>query len=410
MTDWAEAAYVDLARRRGEGRPWVAVNMVAAADGAISVEGRTKQLGSRSDHHLFHYLRSLADVILVGAQTVRAESYGPPRVDEERRAARVARGQAEWPRLAVVTRSLDLDLERPLFTSPTSRPIVIVPSSADPTRRAAAAEVADVVVAGERGVDMAEALRSLGEAGAGFVLCEGGPTINGELARDDLVDELLLTMAPALVGGTAQGLLGHGFLPGLLELDLVHVLRRESELFLRYRRRGRAEPPPAPPAAAVEPFERAVADVDYPMVVVTAEADGERAGCLVGFTSQASIHPRRYGVWLSKANHTFAVAARAETLAVHFLASDDHELAELFGGTCGDEVDKFARCEWRAGPGGVPVLARARRWFAGKVVDRLDTGDHVLHLLVPVEGAAEEDWPGQLGYQDVGDIDAGHPA
>jgi riboflavin-specific deaminase-like protein len=407
--DWAEAAYADLVRRRADGRPWVAVNMVASADGAISVQGRTKALGSPSDHHLFHYLRSLADVILVGAQTVRAEGYGPARVSEERRAARVARGQQQWPRIAVVTRSLDLDLNRPMFTEPTARPLIVVPASADPSRLRAAAEVADVIVAGERGVDMADALGQLGTLGAGFVLCEGGPTINGELARDDLIDELLLTIAPALVGGSAQGVLGGGMLPDLLELELVHGLRRDGDLFLRYRRTGREELASAPAAEAVEPFEAAVADLDYPMVVVTAAADGERGGCLVGFTSQASINPRRYVVWVSKANRTFSLASRTDTLAVHFLSKADRALAELFGGETGDELDKFARCGWHEGPGGVPVLDGVARWFAGRVVDRLDTGDHVAHVLAPIEGESGE-WPGQLGFQDVRGISPGHPA
>src|SRR5438105_2654273 len=102
--------------------------MVASADGAVSVEGRTAKLGSPSDRHLFHYLRSLADVILVGAQTVRAERYGPPKVTDERQADRVERGQSPLPRIAIVSRSLELDLESSLFRTAASRPIVVAPA------------------------------------------------------------------------------------------------------------------------------------------------------------------------------------------------------------------------------------------------------------------------------------------
>lgn len=107
-----------------------------------------------------------------------------------------------------------------------------------------------------------------------------------------------------------------------------------------------------------EPFDAVVASADAAMVVVTAAAGGQRAGCLVGFHSQTSIEPRRYGVWLSKANHTYRVALMADHLAVHFLTDADRDLAELFGGVSGDDVDKFARCGWEPGPHGVPLLHR----------------------------------------------------
>ena len=406
--DWAEAAYGDLATMRAEGRPYVAVNMVASADGAIAVDGRTAKLGGPSDHHLFHYLRSLADVILVGAQTVRAEHYGPPKVTEERQAERRARGQAPLPRIAIVSRSLDLDLTRPLFTSPSSRPIVIMPSSADPTRRAAVAEVADVIAVGDDGVDLVAGIAALGEGGAGFVLGEGGPTLNGELARADLLDELCLTVAPTFVGGTS-GIVGGDPLPDLLELTLVHARTRDDDLFLRYRRADRPGPSPARAVApALAAFGQIVTDLEYPMMIVTAAAADERSGCLVGFGTQASISPGRYVVLLSKINHTFRVAVDAEVVAVHFLSSDDRALAELFGGETGDEVDKFSRCEWDDGPHGVPILRGVTRWFVGRVLDRVDTGDHVALVLDPLAGEAGP-WTKQLGFQDVHDIDPGHP-
>ncbi|KJY28304.1 flavin reductase family protein [Streptomyces sp. NRRL S-495] len=156
-------------------------------------------------------------------------------------------------------------------------------------------------------------------------------------------------------------------------------------------------------------FDSFTALLDYPVYVVTATAEQERAGCLVGFAGQCSIRPPRFSVWISKANRTYAVASRSQVLVVHLLPARRHDLAELFGGRTGDEVDKFAVAEWEAGPYGVPVLAGAVAWFAGRVLDRADWGDHVGFLLEPLDtGAASSGRP--LTFRDVKDIDAGHPA
>ena len=155
-------------------------------------------------------------------------------------------------------------------------------------------------------------------------------------------------------------------------------------------------------------FGELVGQLDYPMLVVTA-ADGERrGGCLVGFATQSSINPPRYLVCLSPRNHTFDIAARATTLAVHVLAPEQHALATLFGERTGDEVDKFERCAWRAGPDGTPILTDCARWFTGRVLARFDAGDHVAFLLEPVAVAVAAA-PGQLGFQAVRDLRPGHP-
>jgi flavin reductase (DIM6/NTAB) family NADH-FMN oxidoreductase RutF len=156
-------------------------------------------------------------------------------------------------------------------------------------------------------------------------------------------------------------------------------------------------------------FERLVADLDYPMYVVTAAVDGERAGCLVGFATQASIDPPRLVVLVSKANETFHVASKAEVLGVHYLGADNKDLATLFGEESGDWTDKFSRCEWQEGRGGVPVLLGVRGWVAGRVLERLDAGDHVAHLLEPIDvGVAHAGPP--LTLRQVRDLDPGHPA
>ncbi|MER7729181.1 flavin reductase family protein [Streptomyces sp. NPDC096323] len=158
----------------------------------------------------------------------------------------------------------------------------------------------------------------------------------------------------------------------------------------------------------LDPFTDAL---DCPLYVVTAEAAGERAGCLVGFGSQCSIRPARFIVWLSKANRTYRVAARADRLAVHLLSRDQDRLARLFGGETGDRTDKFAEAAWHPGPGGAPVLDEAPAWFVGRVETRVDGGDHVGFLLAPE--AAEH--PGGndlrlLFLTDGLDITPGHPA
>ena len=156
-------------------------------------------------------------------------------------------------------------------------------------------------------------------------------------------------------------------------------------------------------------FERLVADLDYPMYVVTAFDGTDRAGCLVGFATQASIDPPRLMVLVSKANETFRVASQAAVLAVHFLGVYNHQLAELFGEQSGDWTEKFDRCVWEEGPHGVPVLSGVRGWIAGRILARLDAGDHVAHLLAPIDAGMGDAGP-PLMLQQVRDLDPGHPA
>jgi riboflavin biosynthesis pyrimidine reductase len=200
-------------------RPGVRLNMIASVDGATTVAGRSGGLGGAADQALFATLRELADVVLVAAGTVRAEGYGPAAVP-----------------IAVVTRSLRLDWERPFFTAQRARPIVVTVASAPDAARRRAAEVADLVVAGERDVDLRLALEALAERGFRAVLCEGGPTLNAQLAAAGLVEELCLTLSPQLVGGDSKRVLGGPTLPAPLGLRLASLCEQDGYLFLRYRR------------------------------------------------------------------------------------------------------------------------------------------------------------------------------
>jgi riboflavin biosynthesis pyrimidine reductase len=189
------------------GRPGVRLNMIASVDGATTIAGTSGGLGGAGDRLVFRALRSVTDVVLVGAGTVRADRYGPPALPAEVREARTARGQAPLPTIAIVSRTSRLEWGRPLFSEPTTRPIVITVQDAAAADRARAAEVADVIVAGETTVDLAAALHELGARGALTVLAEGGPSLNRDLSAAGLLDELCLTLSPLLLGGSSRHIL-----------------------------------------------------------------------------------------------------------------------------------------------------------------------------------------------------------
>lgn len=149
--------------------------------------------------------------------------------------------------------------------------------------------------------------------------------------------------------------------------------------------------------------------LDGPMFVVTAAAGGERSGCLIGFGTPCSVDPQRFLACLSKLNHTHAVALRASHLGVHVVPVEATALAELFGGETGDDVDKFAHCEWREGPFGVPLLEDCPNRFVGRVLARMDVGDHDGFLLEPVWAEHRDGNPG-LRFGWAKQIEPGHPA
>jgi len=218
-------------------RPWVVSNMISSIDGAAAVDGVSGGLGGPGDKAVFSALRSVADVVLVAAGTVRAEHYGPPRTPPAQQARRVARGQQPFPRIAVVSGSLELDYAMAMFgpDSPT-RPIVITGTRPSPEQLARASEVAEVIVAGADRVDLAPALRRLGDLGADVVLCEGGPSLNGQLVAEDLIDECCVTVSAQLVGGDAGRIMHGGPVGGTRPMHLARVLADGDMVMLRYVR------------------------------------------------------------------------------------------------------------------------------------------------------------------------------
>ena len=238
--DPVEAYFVDD-RPPPPGRPWVVINMVTSIDGATTVAGRSGGLGGTGDRQVFQALRGLSDMILVGAGTVRAEGYRPPRDPVDSVASRrSADRRAPKPRLVVVSGSLNLDPTLPLFAENDlgdPAPLVATVSSSPASRWAALEQVAELVVCGETLVDLTGLLATLSDIGARTVVCEGGPHLNHQLFAAGLVDELCVSISPTLVGGLSLG--GRGLLDGPnlavpIRLRLHRVLSEDGFLFCRY--------------------------------------------------------------------------------------------------------------------------------------------------------------------------------
>jgi riboflavin biosynthesis pyrimidine reductase len=224
------------ARPTPDGRPWLLVNMITSLDGAVTIDTRSGGLARPADKAMFSALRAVGDIVLAGAGTVRAEHYGPSRPSAEQRSARRARGQSEVPRIAIASRSLELDLTWPLFTEAEVRPLVLTCESAPRDRRDALADVADVIIAGDITVDLPVAMAALRDLGVDTVTCEGGPHLNGDLVLADLVDEWALTLTPLLVGGDARRSTTGPLPPAPLEMHLDRLLEGDGLLLTRWLR------------------------------------------------------------------------------------------------------------------------------------------------------------------------------
>lgn len=221
----------DLAELYAHPEGALRVNVVASADGAVAVGGVSSGLEAPGDKTVFGVLRELADVILVGAGSVRAEDYRGARTSPEREARRRARGRAPVPPIAVVSTRGDLDPASRLFTDTAVAPLVLVtgeaPESARTDLAAAGAEVVDVSGAGAIPA-------ALAERGLGRVLCEGGPTLFGALLEAGRVDELCLSLAPQLEGGAAGRIVAGAGSGGPRPLHLASVVAHDDGLLLRY--------------------------------------------------------------------------------------------------------------------------------------------------------------------------------
>ena len=218
---------------------WVRANMIASADGGATVEGRAGGLAGPGDRVLFKVLRELADVVLVGAGTVRTENYSGAQLSVASRQARQARGQSEVPPIAVVTATGALEPTSRLFLRTETPPLIFTTTAsfiATRERLHGIAEVLDGSTADPIVVDPAAVLAELARRGLYRVLCEGGPTLLGDIVEQGLLDELALTVAPLLVAGGAPRVVS-GLGPSATELRTEQILSdEEGYLYLRYTR------------------------------------------------------------------------------------------------------------------------------------------------------------------------------
>jgi len=128
-----------------------------------------------------------------------------------------------------------------------------------------------------------------------------------------------------------------------------------------------------------ENFQKLVAQLDYPMFIATVATDKERAGCLIGFATQCSIHPARFLAGISDKNHTHRVAQRAGAMGIHLV------------------------------PEGVPLVADCPNRFVGRILERVDFGDHTGMVLEPIFAEVEGS-DDQLSFHRAKRIDPGHEA
>ncbi|MET8975004.1 pyrimidine reductase family protein [Streptomyces sp. NPDC004539] len=221
-----------------DGAGWLRANMVSTLDGAGQHDGRSRPISGAADMRIFGVLRGLADAVVVGAQTVRQEGYGPARAHKGFAARRAAAGQGPAPAVAVVSASLDLDFTQPLFTSPLVPTLVLTGAGADPARIGEARKVgAEVLFAGDgTGVDPARVPAALAGHGFARLLTEGGPRLLGQFVAAGVLDELCLALSPMLTAGGAQRIAGGPSVEVPRRFALTSLLEEDGFLFGRYQR------------------------------------------------------------------------------------------------------------------------------------------------------------------------------
>jgi riboflavin-specific deaminase-like protein len=213
-------------------RPYVFMNFVSTLDGRAALDGSTRALGGPADLEMLLALRDVADAVLIGPGTVRAEGYARLVGGEERRAARVAAGLAADPAAVLISRRFDIPWEAGLFAAP-DQPVIVYTSAA--AVRAAPAVAAPVEIVVLERCTPAAALADLRARGVRALLSEGGPTLFQGMLAAGLVDELFLTLTPVLTGDVGEtAILSGPRLPAALRSELRWVLRSEQDLFLRY--------------------------------------------------------------------------------------------------------------------------------------------------------------------------------
>ncbi|MEU8223823.1 pyrimidine reductase family protein [Kribbella sp. NPDC048915] len=235
LEDLSDDELVELYQVADRGVRHVRANFVTSLDGAVAIDGRSKALSSDSDSRVFSIIRRLADVVLVGAGTIRDEGYTPLRLSGASRAWRTDAGLAENPTLAIVSSRLELSPSDPVFRSAV-RPIVVTHAASPPERREQLGEVAELLVLGAKAVDLPAVLDEFHGRGMGQILTEGGPLLLGALTAAGLLDELCLTLAPVLAGPGAGRIIDGEPVPARRMRLQTRLAAADDYLFFRYLR------------------------------------------------------------------------------------------------------------------------------------------------------------------------------
>ena len=230
--------YLEDPRPTPSNRPWVMVNMIASLDGATAIKGLSGDLGGPADSAVFRAVRASCDWILVASATANAESYGTAKRNEAAVERRLASGRSAVPRLAIVTARGTIDPTIPALDrdiADQERTLVITGEQADPDRLAALnAEIAHLPMPRPQ---PGAVLSELHRRGAAVVLCEGGPTWNGQMVAAGLVDEMCVSISPILAGGTSSRIVAGAEQAIPAQMHLSRVLTEDDLLFARYTRR-----------------------------------------------------------------------------------------------------------------------------------------------------------------------------
>ncbi|MBG6085598.1 pyrimidine reductase family protein [Zhihengliuella flava] len=215
--------------------PFVRFNFVSSLDGAATVDGVSAALGGEADSRLFALLRWHADVVLIGAGTLRAEGYEGDLVDAAARQWRADRGLPAHPGIAVISGELQIEADSDFFVHAPVRPVLLTTTAAASSERAERlAEQADIVAVGET-ITPAGILAACADRSWQRIHAEGGPHVLGTFIDADAVDSFCLTLAPWLTGGQASRIATSRD-SSLRRLALHQVLVDGDELLLEYRR------------------------------------------------------------------------------------------------------------------------------------------------------------------------------
>ena len=225
-------------RETFESRPWILLNMVNSVEGFISFEGKAAGLSGPADKNIYQIIRGLADIILVGAGTIRTENYKAPRTPEGTLAEfRESRNQEKRPRIAVISGELNLDPEMGLFAEnhPEDKPPLIYSKNASLEKNGSLfSSSAEVIGFQEDELNILKIVENLSKQKAKIVVCEGGPSLNAHLLAADVIDEFCLSISPRAVGGEISAPLLEQPVDSPTALSLDRIILEDEFLFCRY--------------------------------------------------------------------------------------------------------------------------------------------------------------------------------